>query len=50
MQVKELIQLLQECENQEAPIFLYDQENASIADIIMVDDGFEDHVRVDINF
>jgi len=49
MKVKELIEELQKCENQEAPIFLYDQEEGNVWDIIMVD-GFEDHDRVDINF
>jgi hypothetical protein len=50
MIVRDLINKLIECENLDAPIFLYDQNSSSLIDIVMVDDGFEGHDRVDINF
>ena len=50
MLVIDLINKLIECNNLNAPIFLYDQNSSSLIDIVMVDDDFQDHDRVDINF
>lgn len=47
--VRQLIEALQQCKNQDAPVFAYLTEAGVRVDMIRVDDGFDDNRMVDLN-
>ena len=47
MTVKELIEELQQIENKDLPVFVYDVEQSDLIDITLIDTDISD--RVDIN-
>ena len=55
--VRQLIEALQKCENQDAPVFVYLLDSVRNCDyaamdrypVVSVDDSFENHRKVDLN-
>jgi len=47
MTVRKLIEELQNCENKDAVVYAY--VDGTPMEIVLVDDGFENHERVDLN-